>query len=48
LTATIAQDSAAMGAKTVDLLLDALKNKPAINPAVAPVFIPVESHLITK
>ena len=48
LTATVAQDSAAMGAKAVDLLLDALKNKPAIDPNKTPEFLPIESHRITK
>jgi D-allose transport system substrate-binding protein len=48
LTATVAQDSEAMGAKAVDLLLDALKTKPAISADTAPTFFPIESHLVTK
>lgn len=48
LTATVAQDSEAMGAKAVDLLLDALKTKPPVNPDTTPAFIPIESHLVTK
>jgi D-allose transport system substrate-binding protein len=48
LTATAAQDSAAMGAKALDVMIDALKNKPAIKVDVAPVFIAVESQIVSK
>ena len=48
LTATAAQDSAAMGAKALDVMIDALKNKPAIKVGVAPVFIAVESQIVSK
>ena len=48
LTATAAQDSAAIGAKSVDILLDALKNKPAIKPDNEPTFIAIDSNLVTQ
>lgn len=48
LTATAAQDSAAIGAKSVDVLLDALKTKPAIAPDATPTFIAIDSNLVTQ
>jgi D-allose transport system substrate-binding protein len=48
LTATAAQDSAAIGAKSVDVLLDALKTKPAITPDNTPTFIAIDSNLVTQ
>jgi D-allose transport system substrate-binding protein len=48
LTATAAQDSAAMGAMALGVMIDALKNKPAIKVDVAPAFIAVESKIVTK
>ncbi|CAM2156137.1 D-allose ABC transporter periplasmic binding protein [Pararobbsia alpina] len=48
LTATAAQDSAAIGAKSVDVLLDALKTKPAISPDNTPTFIAIDSNLVTQ
>ncbi|MFM0738805.1 D-allose transporter substrate-binding protein [Paraburkholderia xenovorans] len=47
LTATAAQDSAAMGAKAVDVLLDAMKDKSKIDPEAPARFIAIESHLVT-
>jgi D-allose transport system substrate-binding protein len=48
LTATAAQNSASIGAKSVDILLDALKNKPAIKPDNEPAFIAIDSNLVTQ
>lgn len=48
LSATVAQDSANIGAESLKLLLEALKNKPEINPNNIPQEIPVESNLITQ
>lgn len=48
LTATAAQDSAAIGAKSVDVLLDALKTKPTISPDNSPTFIAIDSNLVTQ
>lgn len=48
LSATVAQDSANIGAESLKLLLEALKNKPEINPNNVPQEIPVESNLITQ
>ena len=48
LTATAAQDAAGVGATSLKLLVEALKNKPAIDPAATPNFVPVDSKIITK
>ncbi|NWA01554.1 D-allose transporter substrate-binding protein [Pseudomonas gingeri] len=48
LTATVAQDSAAMGARGLDIMIDTLKNKPAISVENAAQFIAIDSHLITQ
>ena len=48
LSATVAQDSANIGAESLKLLIEALKNKPEINSNNAPQEIPVESNLITQ
>lgn len=48
LTATAAQDAAGVGATSLKLLVEALKNKPAIDPAATPAFVPVDSKIITK
>lgn len=48
LTATAAQDSAAMGAKALGAMIDALKNKPAIKVDAAPAFIAVDSQIVSK
>lgn len=48
LSATVAQDSAAMGARSVDLMIDTLKAKPAIKADNTPQFISIDSRLVTK
>ena len=48
LTATAAQDSAAMGAKALDVMIETLKTKPAIKVDVAPAFISVDSQIVSK
>ncbi len=48
LTATAAQDSAAMGAIALGAMIDAVKNKPAIKVDVAPSFIAVDSQIVAK
>ena len=48
LSATVAQDSANIGAESLKLLIEALKNKPEINSNNTPKEIPVESNLITQ
>lgn len=48
LTATAAQDSAAMGAIALGAMIDAVKNKPAIKVDVAPAFIAVDSQIVAK
>jgi len=48
LTATVAQDSAAMGAQGLDIMIATLKAKPPILPDNSPQFIDIESHLITQ
>lgn len=48
LTATAAQDAAGVGATSLKLLVEALKNKPAIDAAATPAFVPVDSKIITK
>ena len=48
LTATAAQDSAAMGAKALGVMIDTLKSKPAIKVDAAPAFIAVDSQIVSK
>jgi D-allose transport system substrate-binding protein len=48
LTATAAQDSAGMGAKALDVMIDALKTKPAIKVDAAPAFVAVDSQIVSK
>ena len=48
LSATVAQDSANIGAESLKLLIESLKNKPEINSNNTPQEIPVESNLITQ
>ncbi|MGY2292091.1 D-allose transporter substrate-binding protein [Pseudomonas sp. SDO528_S397] len=48
LTATVAQDSAAMGARGLDTMIDTVKAKPAISPDNSPQFVDIESHLISQ
>lgn len=48
LTATVAQDSAAMGARGLDTMIETVKAKPAISPDNSPQFVDIESHLITQ
>ena len=48
LNATVAQDPAMIGATSLRILIDALKEKPQISPDNAPKEVPVESNLISK
>lgn len=48
LTATAAQDSAGMGAKALDVMIETLKNKPAIKVDAAPAFVAVDSQIVSK
>lgn len=48
LTATAAQDSAAMGALALGVMIDTLKTKPAIKVDAAPAFIAVDSQIVSK
>ena len=48
LFATVAQDPAGIGAKSFELLVNVLKDKPAISADVTPEAQYVESTLITK
>ena len=48
LNATVAQDPGMIGATSLKILIDALKEKPQISPDVAPKEVPVESNLISK
>jgi D-allose transport system substrate-binding protein len=48
LTATAAQDSAAMGAKALNVMIETLKTKPAIKVDMAPAFISVDSKIVSK
>ena len=48
LTATVAQNPAAIGAKCLDMLLDAVAKKPAMNPNAEPEFAPVDSYVVNK
>ncbi|GGP24800.1 D-allose transporter substrate-binding protein [Silvimonas amylolytica] len=48
LTATAAQDTATLGAKSLDILVQSVKNKPAIKPDNAPQFVAIDSKIVTK
>ena len=48
LTATIAQDAAGVGARSLDILIHALATKPAIKADNAPQMISIDSRLVTK
>jgi D-allose transport system substrate-binding protein len=48
LTATAAQDAAGIGAKALDVMIDALKSKPAISVDATPKYIPVDSTIVSK
>lgn len=48
LSATVAQDPAGIGAASLEAMVKAATEKPAIDPAVEPATIPVDSQLITK
>ncbi|HEX3038984.1 MAG TPA: D-allose transporter substrate-binding protein [Caproiciproducens sp.] len=48
LSATVAQDPAAIGAASLEQMVKAVKEKPAIDKNVEPKTIPIESKLITK
>lgn len=48
LSATVAQDSANIGAESLKILLEAIKNKPEISPSATPKEVPVESKLVTQ
>ncbi|MEM1484598.1 D-allose transporter substrate-binding protein [Oscillospiraceae bacterium PP1C4] len=48
LSATVAQDPAMIGAASLEAMVKATKEKPAIDPNVEPAVIPVDSQLITK
>lgn len=48
LAATVAQDPAEIGAASLRMLNETIKNKPAIDPNVIPDMTPIDSELITK
>lgn len=48
LSATVAQDPGMIGVTSLNILLDAIKNKPAILPDVEAKEVPVESNLISQ
>ncbi|MCW5222275.1 D-allose transporter substrate-binding protein [Verminephrobacter aporrectodeae subsp. tuberculatae] len=48
LTATVAQDSAAMGAKALGVMIDTLKSRPVIRVDQPPLFIAVDSKIVSK
>lgn len=48
LSATVAQDSAGIGAVSLEKMVNTVKDAPAIDPETEPETIPVESKLITK
>ncbi len=48
LNATVAQDSAALGAIGLDVMIETLNTKPPMNPALSPRRIAIESRLVTK
>ncbi len=48
LDATVAQDPAEIGAASLRKMVEAVKNKPKIDPNAAPETIPVDSYIVTK
>jgi len=48
LSATVAQDSAGVGARSLDILIETLAKKPAIKADVPPQMVSVDSRLVTK
>lgn len=48
LDATVAQDPAKIGATSLRQMVDAVKNKPTIDPNKEPQMIPVDSYIVTK
>ena len=48
LSATVAQDSAGVGARSLDILIETLATKPAIQADVPPQMVSVDSRLVTK
>ena len=48
LDATVAQDPAKIGATSLRQMVEAVKNKPAIDPNKEPKMIPVDSYIVTK
>ncbi|GGP18226.1 D-allose transporter substrate-binding protein [Silvimonas iriomotensis] len=48
LTATAAQDTATLGAKSLDILVQSVKTKPAIKPDSTPQFVAIDSKIVTK
>jgi len=48
LDATVAQDPAKIGATSLRQMVDAVKNKPKIDPSKEPKMIPVDSYIVTK
>lgn len=48
LSATVAQDSAGIGATSLRRMIEAVKNAEAIDPNATPETIPVDSNLVTK
>jgi D-allose transport system substrate-binding protein len=48
LTGTAAQDPGGMGAKALDVMIDTLKNKPAIKVDNTPTYIGVDSKIVSK
>ncbi len=48
LDATVAQDPAKIGATSLRQMVEAVKNKPAIDPNKEPQMIPVDSYIVTK
>lgn len=48
LDATVAQDPAEIGAASLRKMVEAVKEKPKLDPAVEPQMIPVDSYVVTK
>ena len=48
LSATVAQDSAGIGATSLKRMIEAVKNKDTIDANATPETIPVDSNLVTK
>ncbi len=48
LSATAGQDAAGMGARALGIMVDALKNKPAISADTPPLQVPIDSKIITQ